>query len=169
MSDHWKILNDKILSLDEAIIKAQSWKSKGDKIVFTNGCFDILHLGHVTYLTKAASLGTKLIVALNTDESVKILNKAPNRPIHNQLDRQLVVAGLGCVDGVILFNDPTPIHCIESLLPDVLVKGGDYDAKEENPENTKFIVGSTLIKKSGGAVITIDLVPGHSTTAILGK
>ena len=82
MSDHWKILNDKILSLDEAIIKAQSWKSKGDKIVFTNGCFDILHLGHVTYLTKAASLGTKLIVALNTDESVKILNKSFH--IHKQ-------------------------------------------------------------------------------------
>lgn len=169
MSDHWKILNDKILSLDEAIIKSKSWKSKGDKIVFTNGCFDILHLGHVTYLTKAASLGTKLIVALNTDASVKLLNKAPNRPIHNQVDRQLVVAGLSCVDAVILFSDPTPIHCIESLLPDVLVKGGDYDVKEENPENPKFIVGSTLIKKSGGTVITIDLVPGHSTTKILGK
>ena len=104
-----------------------------------------------------------------TKAFVKILNKAPNRPIHNQLDRQLVVAGLGCVDGVILFNEPTPIHCIESILPDVLVKGGDYDAKEENTENPKFIVGSTLIKKSGGTVITIDLVPGHSTTAILGK
>lgn len=169
MHDHWAITKAKLMSLEDVLAHINTWKMNGDKIVFTNGCFDVLHLGHVTYLAKAASLGTRLIVALNTDESIRSLNKAPNRPIHDEEARQCVVAGLGFVDAVILFHEATPLATIEAILPDVLVKGADYDAKESNKESKKYIVGSDIVLKNGGKVETIDLVKGHSTTGILSK
>jgi rfaE bifunctional protein nucleotidyltransferase chain/domain len=169
MQDHWALTRSKLMSLEDVLARTNAWRLAGDKIVFTNGCFDVLHLGHVTYLAKAASLGTRLIVALNTDESVRALNKAPNRPIHNEDARQFVVAGLGFVDAVLLFHDATPLSTIEAILPDVLVKGADYDAKENNKESKKYIVGSDIVLKNGGKIETIDLVIGHSTTLILAK
>jgi D-glycero-beta-D-manno-heptose 1-phosphate adenylyltransferase len=169
MQDHWSITKSKIVSLEMVMALVKVWKQNDEKIVFTNGCFDILHLGHVTYLAKAASLGNHLIVALNSDDSVRLLNKAPNRPIHDENARQCVVAGLGFVDAVLLFHDTTPLSMIEAILPDVLVKGADYDAKESDKSSIKYIVGSDIVLKNGGSVETIDLVIGHSTTGILAK
>ena len=169
MQDHWSITKSKIVSLEMVMALVKVWKQNDEKIVFTNGCFDILHLGHVTYLAKAASLGNHLIVALNSDDSVRLLNKAPNRPIHDENARQCVVAGLGFVDAVLLFQDTTPLSAIEAILPDVLVKGADYDAKERDKSSVKYIVGSDIVLKNGGKVETIDLVKGHSTTGILSK
>ena len=169
MHDHWAITKAKLMTLENVLGHINTWKMASDKIVFTNGCFDVLHLGHVTYLAKAASLGTRLIVALNTDESIRSLNKAPNRPIHDEEARQCVIAGLGFVDAVLLFHEATPLATIEAILPDVLVKGADYDAKESNKESKKYIVGSDIVLKNGGKVETIDLVKGHSTTGILSK
>ena len=169
MQDHWSITKSKIVSLEMVMALVKVWKQNDEKIVFTNGCFDILHLGHVTYLAKAASLGNHLIVALNSDDSVRLLNKAPNRPIHDENARQCVVAGLGFVDAVLLFQDTTPLSAIEAILPDVLVKGADYDAKESDKSSAKYIVGSDIVLKNGGKVETIDLVIGHSTTRILAK
>ncbi len=169
MHDHWAITKAKLMTLENVLGHINTWKMAGDKIVFTNGCFDVLHLGHVTYLAKAASLGTRLIVALNTDESIRSLNKAPNRPIHDEDARQCVVAGLGFVDAVLLFHETTPLATIEAILPDVLVKGADYDAKERDKSSVKYIVGSDIVLKNGGKVETIDLVKGHSTTGILSK
>ena len=169
MQDHWSITKSKIVSLEMVMALVKVWKQNDEKIVFTNGCFDILHLGHVTYLAKAASLGNHLIVALNSDDSVRLLNKAPNRPIHDENARQFVVAGLGFVDAVLLFHDTTPLSTIEAILPDVLVKGADYDAKESDKSSIKYIVGSDIVLKNGGSVETIDLVIGHSTTGILAK
>jgi len=167
--DRLDYIKEKIVSIDEAKRRISMWHMKNDVVCFTNGCFDILHLGHVTYLAKAASLGKRLIVAINSDESVKSLNKAPNRPINNEDARMLVVAGLGFVDLVVLFNEHTPLKTIESLLPDVLVKGADYDANESDRNSSKFIVGSDIVKANGGKVETIEFVDGYSTTSILSK
>jgi rfaE bifunctional protein nucleotidyltransferase chain/domain len=142
---------------------------KGDKIVFTNGCFDILHKGHVTYLAKAAQEGTRLVIGLNTDASVREQGKGEDRPINDQDARALVIAALGFVDLVLFFEEQTPINLIKELLPDVLVKGADYDPNETDPTSKKYIVGSDLIKSNGGKVIAIPLVDGYSTTSILAK
>jgi rfaE bifunctional protein nucleotidyltransferase chain/domain len=142
---------------------------KGDKIVFTNGCFDILHKGHVTYLAQAAQEGTRLVIGLNTDASVREQGKGENRPINDQDARALVIAALGFVDLVLFFEEQTPINLIKELLPDVLVKGADYDPNETDPNSKKYIVGSDLIKSNGGKVIAIPLVDGYSTTSILAK
>ncbi len=136
-----------------------TWKKEG-KIVFTNGCFDILHLGHVDYLEKARNLGNKLIVALNTDQSVQRL-KGKNRPICNQESRTRVMAGLEFVDAVILFDEETPLELISYLKPDILVKGDDY--------TVETIVGSDIVLKNGGSVKTIPLVNGFSTTHVIEK
>lgn len=169
MANHWELTKSKILSLKEALTLTKTLKRQGKKIVFTNGCFDVLHLGHVTYLAKAAELGDCLVVALNTDASVRALNKAPNRPIHNEDARQLVIASLSCVDGVILFDEDTPLNAIKTLLPNVLVKGADYDAKEIDNTSARYIVGSDIVLKNGGEIATIEFVEGHSTTNILRK
>ncbi len=145
------------------------WRMKGDKIVFTNGCFDILHKGHVTYLAKAAQEGTRLVIGLNTDASVREQGKGEDRPINDQDARALVIAALGFVDLVLFFEEQTPINLIKELLPDVLVKGADYDPNETDPSSKKYIVGSDLIKANGGKVIAIPLVDGYSTTSILAK
>ena len=139
----------------------EDWKTNNQKIVFTNGCFDILHRGHVEYLAKAKDLGTKLIIGLNTDDSVKRLGKAPDRPINNEETRAIVLSALECVDAIILFNEDTPLQLIEFILPNVLVKGSDY--KVEN------IIGYKAITENGGEVKTIDFVQGFSTTSILKK
>lgn len=159
----------KICTTDQAKLKINAWKMKNDKIVFTNGCFDILHLGHVTYLAKSADLGTKLIVAVNTDSSVKRLNKAENRPINSETSRQLILASLAFVDLVVLFDEDTPFEIIQELKPDVLVKGADYDPQEKNKTSKKYIVGSDIVLANGGEVKVIDIEKGFSTTTIIEK
>jgi rfaE bifunctional protein nucleotidyltransferase chain/domain len=145
------------------------WKQQGRKVVFTNGVFDILHIGHVQYLQKAKELGDKLVVAINSDESVKKLNKGPERPINPEFARAYVIGALQCVDATIIFSGDTPIEVISQIKPDVLVKGGDYDANETDPSSKKYIVGSAEVIASGGHVATIDLVEGYSTTGIVRK
>lgn len=135
-------------------------KSKNKKIVFTNGCFDIIHSGHITYLYKAKSYGDILVIGLNSDDSVKRL-KGVDRPINNQTDRALVLSALEMVDYVCIFNENTPIELITELKPDVLVKGGDY--------TKDAIVGSDLVEANGGKVIIVPFVQGKSTTKIINK
>jgi D-glycero-beta-D-manno-heptose 1-phosphate adenylyltransferase len=133
---------------------------KDRKIVFTNGCFDILHRGHIEYLSKAARHGDELIVGLNSDASVKIL-KGESRPIQDEQSRALILAALGFVSRVVLFEQETPYELIKLVQPDVLIKGGDY-----KPEK---IVGNDIVKAKGGKVVTIAFVPGFSTTGIINK
>ncbi len=136
------------------------WRFKNEIIVFTNGCFDILHRGHVEYLAQAAALGTKLIVGLNTDSSVRKL-KGKNRPVNNEKARALLLASLLFTDKIVFFSEDTPLELIRFIQPDVLVKGSDY--KAEN------IVGYDIVKQKGGKVVTIDLTQGYSTTDIIQK
>jgi len=167
--DRLDYITEKIVSIEEAKRRISMWHMRNDVVCFTNGCFDILHLGHITYLAKAASLGKRLIVAVNSDDSVRLLNKAPNRPINNEQARMLVVAALGCVDLVVVFNEQTPFELINELLPDILIKGADYDAEETNKNHPKYIVGSDVVKANGGKVETISFLEGYSTTAIISK
>lgn len=146
-----------------------NWKAAGETVVFTNGCFDILHEGHVTYLAQAADLGTKLVIGLNTDASVKRQGKGEERPVNPESARGLVLASLSFVDLVVLFDNDTPLDLIRLLQPSVLVKGGDYDAAETDPASKRYIVGSKEVIENGGIVRTIDLVAGFSTTGIIQK
>jgi rfaE bifunctional protein nucleotidyltransferase chain/domain len=136
------------------------WHFQGKKIVFTNGCFDILHKGHVEYLSKARDLGDILIIGLNTDASVSRL-KGSGRPVQDQSSRALVLASLRFVEAVVFFEEDTPYNLIDLVKPDVLVKGGDYS--EEN------IVGADVVKANGGEVVVIPLVVGYSTSGIIQK
>lgn len=160
MSFHSK-LKDKIVSREDAARIVNGRRLRGNKIVFTNGCFDILHPGHVDYLNQARDLGTFMVLGLNTDHSVKRLNKAPNRPINPESARATVLAGLACIDLIVLFDEETPYELIKSIQPDVLVKGNDY-----KPED---VVGYDIVKARGGEVITIPLLEGFSTTALIKK
>lgn len=138
----------------------QKWKDEKCSIVFTNGCFDILHAGHVDYLQKAASEGDRLVVGLNSDKSVSIL-KGEDRP-YNDVDKRIaVLAALRCVDAVVVFEDETPMRLISSIIPDVLVKGGDYRDKE--------VVGTKVVEENGGKLVLIDFVHHTSTTSLLEK
>ena len=139
------------------------------KIVFTNGCFDILHRGHVEYLTKARDLGNVLVLGLNTDASVKRQNKSPERPINDEETRAIIIAALECVDFVILFDEDTPYELIKLIQPDVLVKGSDYDSNETNKSSKKYIIGSDIVKARGGQIVTIALTEGFSTTGLIDK
>ncbi|WP_294671610.1 adenylyltransferase/cytidyltransferase family protein [uncultured Fluviicola sp.] len=159
----------KVASVQEMKERILEWKNSGEKVVFTNGCFDILHEGHVTYLAKAADFGSKLIIAINTDASVKRQGKGEERPINPESSRALILASLGFVDGVVFFDEDTPVSVIESLKPDVLVKGADYDADEKDPSGKKYIVGRETILANGGEVKTVALVEGFSTTSIVKK
>ncbi len=143
--------------MEQLNVALENWKAEGKKVVFTNGCFDILHKGHVDYLAKAAELGDILLVGINTDESVSKL-KGPHRPIQDENSRMQIIASLGFVNGVVLFGEPTPLSLIKLVQPDVLVKGSDY-----LPEN---IVGYDIVKAKGGNIQTIDFLPGYSTSAI---
>ncbi len=135
-------------------------KNKNEKIVFTNGCFDIIHQGHIKYLAQAADLGTKLVIGLNTDASVKRL-KGESRPINDEYSRALVLASLSFVDAVIYFSEDTPLNLIKQVKPSVLVKGGDYDIEK--------IVGYDFVTKNGGTITTINFVDGFSSTSIINK
>ncbi len=150
---------DKIVSVSEGAKLVEQWKREGE-VVFTNGCFDILHLGHIDYLEKAKALGSRLVVGLNTDASVKRL-KGPERPLNNEYARARMLAALACTDAVILFDEPTPLELITDIKPDVLVKGSDY--------TVDTIVGADFVIENGGSVKTIDLVQGYSTTGIIDK
>ncbi|RYU89915.1 D-glycero-beta-D-manno-heptose 1-phosphate adenylyltransferase [Mucilaginibacter terrigena] len=155
-----KTLLDKIATLPQLTTGIAAWKSQGKKVVFTNGVFDLLHLGHITYLSKAAELGDKLIIGLNADASVKRL-KGENRPVNDQNNRAALLAALFFVDAVILFEEDTPRDLISQLLPDVLVKGADYTVEN--------IAGAKEVLANGGEVKTITLVEGYSSTSIINK
>ena len=168
MSNYQQILS-KLHSVADMAKQIEKWKMAGNRVIFTNGCFDILHKGHVTYLAQAADFGTKLVIGINADESVRRLGKGDDRPINSEDARALLIASLGFVDGVVVFNDDTPIRLIEQLQPDVLVKGADYDADETDPTSKKYIVGRETVMLFGGIVKTVPLVAGFSTTGILNK
>lgn len=157
MGKHSEI-SSKILSRAELLKKVSADKLSGKSVVFTNGCFDILHKGHVDYLAKAADKGDVLVVAVNSDASVKRLGKSPSRPIQDEDARAYLIAALGSVTYVTVFDEDTPEVLIDLLIPDVLVKGSDY-----KPEN---IVGYKTVTENGGRVETIDFIEGYSTTAI---
>jgi rfaE bifunctional protein nucleotidyltransferase chain/domain len=150
-------LSAKIQSIEQATETIKNWSDQG-KIVFTNGVFDLIHPGHVLYLEEAKSLGTRLIVGLNSDDSAKRLGKASNRPINDENSRALVIAALESVDLVVLFDQDTPLDLITTLKPNVLVKGGDYSIDQ--------IVGSELVIAMGGKVDSLPFVEGYSTTTI---
>lgn len=156
-----QLIKDKIFSTYTALAKqATSWQLHNEKVVFTNGCFDILHLGHIDYLTKAADLGDRLIIAVNTDASVSSL-KGPSRPIIDEETRAMKLASLVFVDAVILFGEETPLKLITEVRPNVLVKGGDY--------TIDTIVGASQVQDNGGEVVVIPFLEGHSTTSIVNK
>ena len=153
--------NDKkIVSRDKLNALLAYWKFKDKKIVFTNGCFDIIHAGHIDYLSKAKALGDILVLGLNTDNSVKRL-KGPNRPVNNEWARAFVLSSLNFVDIIIYFEEDTPYDLIQLVQPDVLVKGSDY-----KPED---IVGFDIMKQKGGEIVTIDFLEGYSTTSLISK
>lgn len=148
------------MSWEAGAATARAWQAEGKKIVFTNGCFDIVHLGHIDYLEKARALGQKLVLGLNTDASVSKL-KGPLRPVVNEYARARLMAALEFVDAVILFGEPTPLELIQTICPDILVKGDDY-----TPQN---IVGADFVVERGGEVLTIALVQGYSTSLLIEK
>ena len=151
-------IKNKLLSREALETKLAEWRSAGETIVFTNGCFDILHRGHVEYLAQAADLGDKLIIGLNTDASVKRL-KGESRPVNDEKSRALLLSALQFVDAVVFFDEDTPYELIKQVQPDILVKGNDYKPEE--------IVGYDIVTAKGGKVLTIDLVEGFSTTNII--
>lgn len=155
-----KITSNKIQELEGLVKQVTKWREAGEQVVFSNGCFDILHLGHIDYLEKASQLGTKLIIGINSDSSVKRL-KGPQRPIQAQHARMRMLAALAFVDAVVLFDEDTPLELIKKLRPQVLVKGNDYSIQQ--------IVGAKEVLQTGGEVKTIELVEGYSTTDIIEK
>ncbi len=148
----------KIVGIDEITKISIELKNEGKKIVFTNGCFDILHRGHVEYLLKAKQLGDVLIVGLNSDSSIKMI-KGDKRPIIQQEDRAFILSNLSFVDYVVIFDEPTPYELISKIVPDVLVKGSDWSAEN--------VVGKDIVESNGGKVVLIELVPGRSTTNVI--
>ena len=152
-----ELIQSKILDAEAIKKQVMLWRFKGLKIVFTNGCFDILHLGHIDYLAKASDEGDVLVVGVNTDRSTQNL-KGPGRPINDETQRSMLLASLHFVDAVVLFDEETPYELIKTVQPDILIKGADYEAEK--------IVGYDVVKARGGQVKTINLVPGYSTTAI---
>lgn len=150
----------KIQTLTQAVDTLNQWKSEGKKIVFTNGCFDILHIGHVDYLEKSRALGDALVVGLNTDTSIRRI-KGETRPIVEETSRSRVMAALEAVSLVVLFDEDTPKSLIEAVKPDILVKGDDYSVEN--------IVGADFVLSQGGSVQTVPLVKGFSTSAIIAK
>lgn len=150
--------NAKVCSLKDLIALRAVWREEGRRVVFTNGCFDLLHPGHVRYLTLARQLGDALIVALNSDRSVRAL-KGETRPILKEDERAEVMAALGVVDAVVIFDSETPFETISALIPDILVKGGDWSVDQ--------IVGRDVVEANGGQVLSLPFVPGVSTTEIV--
>ena len=157
---HGEPLHPAVYSLEQLIVRFRREKRNGKRVVFTNGCFDLLHPGHIASLEAARALGDSLIVGINSDESVRIL-KGPSRPVIPEQERAEILASLECVDGVVIFDELTPQRVIATLLPDVLVKGSDWPGNQ--------IVGREEVEAAGGKVVLIDNVPGYSTTEILQK
>ncbi|MEE4198483.1 MAG: D-glycero-beta-D-manno-heptose 1-phosphate adenylyltransferase [Bacteroidales bacterium] len=158
--DKLQVIQSKIIAIDQLEQALAYWNFKNQKIVFTNGCFDILHRGHIEYLAQAANFGDVLIIGLNTDASVKRL-KGHARPVQDQYARAMVLASLHFVSAVVYFDEDTPYELIQKIQPDVLIKGSDYKAED--------IVGYDIVKQKGGKVKTIDFIPGYSTTSIIEK
>ncbi|HKK40020.1 MAG TPA: adenylyltransferase/cytidyltransferase family protein [Cryomorphaceae bacterium] len=160
---------EKIVPIEKVEALAHRLRIKGKRIIFTNGVFDILHRGHVTLLNLASEQGDFLIVGLNSDDSVRTLGKGPERPLNAEEDRAMVLAALQCVDAVVIFGDSTPYELVKLIRPDVLVKGGDYDPDQDDPTEKEYIVGSDIQRETGKSTISIPLVEGYSTTAIIKK
>jgi D-glycero-beta-D-manno-heptose 1-phosphate adenylyltransferase len=157
---HLKSINTKILPLKSLKNQVTNWKKTGKKVVFTNGCFDLIHRGHIEALAQTADLGDKLIIGLNSDVSIKKL-KGESRPIIDENSRAILLASLSFVDAIVLFSEETPLNLISNLNPDILAKGGDYKI------NT--IVGHEIIRKNGGEVILVPFVEGFSSSNIIDK
>jgi rfaE bifunctional protein nucleotidyltransferase chain/domain len=155
--DYLQVIQNKIIDKDALSKLVANYQLKNQKIVFTNGCFDLLHQGHVTYLAQAASLGNRLIVGINSDNSVQKL-KGIHRPIQDEKSRTLIMASLHVISAVIVFDEDTPLELIKIIKPDFLVKGGDWEPAK--------IVGSDIVQSYGGQVISIPFIDGYSTTAI---
>jgi len=155
-----KFLEDKIFSSEAIVAKADEWRSSGKRIVFTNGCFDLLHAGHLAYLSEAASLGDVLIIGVNSDSSVQKL-KGPSRPVNNEMSRTAMLASMFFVDAVVLFSEDTPLDLIKAIKPDVLVKGGDYEIYQ--------IAGAEETLANGGEVKVLSFLPGYSSSSIIEK
>lgn len=149
----------KVLTKEQLAPLLQQSRAQKKRIVFTNGCFDLMHIGHTRYLQAAKALGDVLVVGVNSDASVRSLNKAPDRPVVTEAQRAEVLAALGCVDYVVIFSEPDPLNLITAVQPDVLVKGGDWDMDR--------IIGRGVVEQRGGAVRTIPLVPDMSTTSLI--
>lgn len=150
---------EKVTTKERLVDILSGMRAKKQRIVFTNGCFDLMHVGHTRYLRAAKALGDVLVVGVNSDASVKTLDKAPDRPIVPETQRAEIVAALGCVDHVVIFDETDPLQLITDVRPDVLVKGGDWPVDK--------IVGRDVVERQGGIVKTIPLVPGQSTTALI--
>jgi D-beta-D-heptose 7-phosphate kinase/D-beta-D-heptose 1-phosphate adenosyltransferase len=160
LTEHGEPLHPAVLTLEEIILRFGREKRNGKRVVFTNGCFDLLHRGHIESLEKARALGDALIVGLNSDESVRTL-KGPGRPVIPAEERAEILASLECVDAVLIFEELTPQRVIAALLPDVLVKGGDWPGNQ--------IVGRKEVEAAGGKVVRVEVVEGYSTSEILNK
>lgn len=157
--DHLHFINSKVFRMDQAFEwQLAVWRFHQRKIVFTNGCFDLLHLGHIEYLAKSAAEGNLLMIGLNTDDSVKRI-KGDARPIKDEQSRALSLASMSFVDAVVFFDEDTPLRLIELVQPDVLIKGADYAEKD--------IVGADVVLGKGGRVVTMDYLPGYSTSALI--
>ena len=157
---HLNTLNNKVFSFEALKTQVEIWKKSGDKVVFTNGCFDIVHRGHIEVLARTADLGNKFIIGLNSDSSIQKL-KGEDRPIIDEQSRAVLLAALSFVDAVVLFSEDTPLNLISTLVPDVLAKGGDYEIET--------IVGHEIIQQNGGEVILVPFVDGFSSTTIIDK
>lgn len=151
--------SDKVISREEAADRVQDRRKKGEKLVFTNGCFDLLHPGHIDLLYRASAYGDLLIVGLNSDASIKKLGKGPERPITDEASRAVLLAALEMVDRVVLFEEETPLQLIRELDPDVLVKGSDYQDAE--------VVGREFVEERGGRTVLLSLLEGYSSTRLI--
>ena len=157
---HLNKINSKIFSLDDLKNQVNAWKQAGEEVVFTNGCFDIIHRGHIEVLAQTADLGDRLIIGLNSDSSIQKL-KGEDRPIIEEQSRAILLASLEFVDAVVIFSEDTPLKLISALLPDVLAKGGDYEIET--------IVGHEIVQQNGGKVKLVPFVDGFSSTTIIDK
>ena len=157
---HLKNINSKIYNLDALTNQVEQWKLASNKVVFTNGCFDIIHRGHIEMLARTADLGDKLVIGLNSDQSIQKL-KGEGRPVIDEQSRAILLAALSFVDAIILFSEDTPLKLISALLPDLLAKGGDYEIET--------IVGHEIVQQNGGKVKLIPFLDGFSSTTIIYK
>lgn len=162
-------ITQKIIPQQALQKKLAVWRLKSNRIVFTNGVFDLVHPGHVDYLFKAAALGHRLVIGLNSNFSVKSLEKGDDRPINDEYSRAVILAAFTAVDAVVIFDEPTPLNLISAILPDVLVKGGDYNPGQTDASSPAYIVGSDLVRSNQGTVAVIPFLEGYSSTRIIEK